>query len=270
MIRPASDDGVTEIIGFVLIMGLVVIVLFIMALTIPPMNGAELENELALGAVQDISNLKYDMDLLWEDARLKNVTRSVLIQLSTPKEGMISMLPAFKPTIGSATLTAGVSDLNITIGEDNTTYDNFLRLTYATSNHYTENSVVMYDAGAVFTGTQTYQSMLLAPSVGKGSDGTLFIVLPRQTLGETSVLGNSFGVVNYTVGVQSTKEFSGSIGSPVMIKVSSSNEQVRKAWENVLRNFDPQGSDGEFKYDGKVKVLSVDYAMKVQGAVPWQ
>ncbi|MDU9376117.1 hypothetical protein McpSp1_07070 [Methanocorpusculaceae archaeon Sp1] len=268
MIRPASDDGVTEIIGFVLIMGLVVMVLFIMALTIPPMNGAELENELALGAVQDVSNLKYDMDLLWEDARLKNVTRSVLIQLSTPKEGMISMLPAFKPTIGSATLTAGASDLKIMIGEDNTTYDNFLRLTYATSNHYTENSVVMYDAGAVFTGTQTYQSMLLAPSVGKGSDGTLFIVLPRQTLGETSVLGNSFGVVNYTVGVHNTKEFS---GSPVTIKISSSNEQVRRAWENVLRDFNLQGGDnGEFKYYyGKVKVLSVDYAMKVQGAVPW-
>lgn len=39
MIRQASDEGVTEIIGFVLIMGLVAVVLFIMELVVPPMTG---------------------------------------------------------------------------------------------------------------------------------------------------------------------------------------------------------------------------------------
>ncbi|WP_338095238.1 DUF7289 family protein [Methanorbis rubei] len=268
MIRPVSDEGVTEIIGFVLIMGLVVMALFIMALIVPPMNGAELENELALGAVQDVSNLKYDMDILWEEKNLTNVTRSALIQLSTPKQGMISMLPAFKPTLGSATLTAGLSDLRITVGGE--TYDNLLRLTYSTANHYTENSVVMYDAGAVFAGTREYQSMLLVPSVGKGGDGTLFIVLPRQSSGTTSVTGNSFGVVNYTANVQGAKEYSGDQGSPVTIEISSPNEQVKRVWENLLKASGVVEQNGNLQYYGKVKVLSVNYAMKVQGAVPWQ
>ncbi|MDR0981557.1 MAG: hypothetical protein LBL85_07315, partial [Methanocalculaceae archaeon] len=180
MIRHACDEGVTEIIGFVLIMGLVVVVLFGMALVVPPMNGAEIEGRLALDAVQDVSSLKYDMDLLWEDSTRQNVTRSVLIQLSTPKHGVISMLPVFKPTVGSATLTAGVSEVTLDVGDKH--YDNLLRLSYATSNNYAPDSVVVYDAGAVFAGTRDFQSPVLAPSVGKSED-SLMIVLPRLAEG---------------------------------------------------------------------------------------
>ena len=58
MIRQASDEGVTEIIGFVLIMGLVAVVLFIMALVVPPMTGAEMEGELMQDAIRQISSVK--------------------------------------------------------------------------------------------------------------------------------------------------------------------------------------------------------------------
>lgn len=266
MIRQASDEGVTEIIGFVLIMGLVAVVLFVMALVVPPMTGAEMEGELALGAVQDISDLKYDMDLLWEDSTLPNVTRSVLIQLSTPKRGIVSMLPVFTPTVGSATLTAERSDLRLYVsGTDITPQSGFVRLTYSTSNNYAADAVVMYDTGAVFGGTRDAQSMLLVPSVGTGSDGSVLIVVPEwnESVSASSVSGNSFGVVAYTAGIGTKITYEGVDN----VTVSSGRyPDVAKAWNRVLS--DAGLGEGEFAKK-TVIVKSVPYRMFVsaQGAV---
>lgn len=266
MIRQASDEGVTEIIGFVLIMGLVAVVLFIMALVVPPMTGAEMEGELALDTVEDISGLKYDMDLLWEDSTLPNVTRSVLIQLSTPKRGIVSMLPVFTPTIGSATLTAERSDLQLLIsGTDITSLSGFVRLTYSTSNNYAADAVVMYDTGAVFGGTRDVQSMILAPSVGTGSDNSVLIVVPvwNGTGAGSSVSGNSFGVVAYLAGIGTNKTY-------LDVKngtVSSGNSDVENAWNRMLSD---AGLGTGNNIPKKVIVKSVPYRMSVsaQGAVP--
>ena len=44
------DEGLTEILSFVLIVGLLAVVLFVIALVVPPMNGVEIELELELAA----------------------------------------------------------------------------------------------------------------------------------------------------------------------------------------------------------------------------
>lgn len=276
MIRQASDEGVTEIIGFVLIMGLVAVVLFIMALVVPPMTGAEMEGELALDAVEDISGLKYDMDLLWEASTppreastLPNVTRSVLIQLSTPKRGIVSMLPVFTPTIGSATLTAGVSGISLDVG--GTRYDNLLRLSYTTSNNYAPDSMVVYEAGAVFAGTRDLQSLVLAPSVGK-SDNSLLIVLPRLVEGgETSVSGNRFGVVEYRL---IDTNITGPYSRPEIKININGREDAAKSLANLISD-DMELNDQKNtwtleKYPGTVKVMTVNYSVVMRGAVVMQ
>ncbi len=263
MFRQASDEGVTEIIGFVLIMGLVAVVLFVMALVVPPMTGAEMEGELALGAVQDISDLKYDMDLLWEDSTLPNVTRSVLIQLSTPKRGIVSMLPVFTPTVGSATLTAGVS--GVTLDINNTNYNNLLRLSYTTSNNYAPDSMVVYEAGAVFAGTRDSQSLVLAPSVGKSGD-SLLIVLPRLVEGgETSVSGNRFGVVEYRL-IDTDVD----LYDKPEIKINiNEREDAAKSLANLIgMDLNEAGTTWIIqKYPGTVNVMTVNYSVVVRGAV---
>lgn len=269
MIRQASDEGVTEIIGFVLIMGLVAVVLLVMALVVPTMNGAEIEGKMALDAMEEISGLKYDMDLMWESSTLPNVTRSVLIQLSTPSQGVVSMLPVFTPMIGSATLTAERSDLQLYIsgknnisGKDITPPSGFVRVTYSTSNNYATDAVVMYDTGAVFGGTRDVQSMLLAPSVGTGSNGSVLIVVPvwNSSGSGSSVSGNSFGVVAYTTGTVVSVEYEGVDN----VTVFSENSAVAKAWNRVL---DDVGL-GEGKLANKtVVVRSVPYRMLVSGEV---
>ena len=266
MIRRRYDEGVTEIIGFVLIVGLIAVVLFVMALVVPPMNGAEIEGELALAAVQGVSDLKYDMDLLWEDGTFPNVTRSVLVQLSTPAKGVSSLLPVFTPQVGSATLTAGVSKVTLNVGDKE--YDNLLRLVYSTSNHYAPDSVVVYDAGAVFAGTRDVQSLVLAPSVGKAADGSLLVLLPRLSEGgETSVSGNSFGVIEYRL-----------IDEPHVdtydrpeIKINQGNEAAAKYMAELIDNMDlNQGNPWNIdQYPGTVRVMTVNYSLSVRGAVQW-
>lgn len=207
MIRQASDEGVTEIIGFVLIMGLVAVVLFIMALVVPPMTGAEMEGELMQDAIRQISSVKYDMDLLWENKEpMAGVNRSGLVQLSSVKKGKFAMLPVFDPVIGSATMTVERSKTNLTITEKEgdtikkyVSYNNLTRLTYVTANNYADNAMVMYDGGAVFLGTANSQSLILAPSVGKSSETPMLIVLPILSSGTTSVSSNRFGVIGYAV-----------------------------------------------------------------------
>ena len=265
MIRRRCDEGVTEVIGFVLIAGLIAVVLFGMALVVPPMNGAEIEGELAFAAVQGVSDLKYDMDLLWEDGTFPNVTRSVLMQLSMPEKGMSSLLPVFTPQVGSATLTAGVSDLQLNISQEGRAELNprLLRLVYSTSNHYAPDSVVVYDAGAVFAGTRDVQSLVLAPSVGKAADGSLLVVLPvlDNRVGESSVSGNSFGVVVYQRGEIGTEKF------PNPTITISGTSAAANTWRQILQSYGwDEGTNN--KYSGNVTVMTVNYSLSVRGAVP--
>lgn len=262
MIRSACDEGVTEIIGFVLIMGLVVVVLFGMALIVPPLNGAAIEGELALGAVQSVSNLKYDMDLLWESPVMKNVNRSVLIQLSTPRRGIVSMLPVFTPRIGSATMSAGVS--GVTVKVDGTQYGNLLRLSYATSNNYAPDSMVVYEAGAVFAGTRDSRSQVLVPSVGRASNGSLLMVLPRLADGvESSVSGNSFGVVEYRLIDTNVTSYS---NPQIMINGTGESTAAAKSLADLIS--DTVSDDGTISYSGTVRVMTANYSVVMRGAVP--
>lgn len=265
MIRRRCDEGVTEVIGFVLIAGLIAVVLFGMALVVPQMNGAEIEGELAFAAVQGVSDLKYDMDLLWEDGTFPQVTRSVLMQLSMPEKGVSSLLPVFTPQAGSATLTAGVSDLQLNISQEGRAELNprLLRLVYSTSNHYAPDSVVVYDAGAVFAGTRDVQSLVLAPSVGKAADGSLLVVLPvlDNRVGESSVSGNSFGVVVYQRGEIGTEKF------PNPTITISGTSAAANTWRQILQSYGwDEGTNN--KYSGNVTVMTVNYSLSVRGAVP--
>ena len=248
-----------------LIAGLIAVVLFGMALVVPQMNGAEIEGELAFAAVQCVSDLKYDMDLLWEDGTFPQVTRSVLMQLSMPEKGMSSLLPVFTPQVGSATLTAGVSDLQLNISQEGRAELNprLLRLVYSTSNHYAPDSVVVYDAGAVFAGTRDVQSLVLAPSVGKAADGSLLVVLPvlDNRVGESSVSGNSFGVVVYQRGEIGTEKF------PNPTITISGTSAAANTWRQILQSYGwDEGTNN--KYSGNVTVMTVNYSLSVRGAVP--
>ena len=265
MIRRRCDEGVTEVIGFVLIAGLIAVVLLGMALVVPQMNGAEIEGELAFAAVQGVSDLKYDMDLLWEDGTFPQVTRSVLMQLSMPEKGVSSLLPVFTPQVGSATLTAGGSDLQLNISQEGRAELNprLLRLVYSTSNHYAPDSVVVYDAGAVFAGTRDVQSLVLAPSVGKAADGSLLVVLPvlDNRVGESSVSGNSFGVVVYQRGEIGTEKF------PNPTITISGTSAAANTWRQILQSYGwDEGTNN--KYSGNVTVMTVNYSLSVRGAVP--
>lgn len=265
MIRRRCDEGVTEVIGFVLIAGLIAVVLFGMALVVPQMNGAEIEGELAFAAVQGVSDLKYDMDLLWEDGTFPQVTRSVLMQLSMPEKGVSSLLPVFTPQAGSATLTAGVSDLQLRVAYVNgskVSLSGFAQLTYSTSNHYAPDFLVVYDAGAVFAGTRDVQSLVLAPSVGKAADGSLLVVLPvlDNRVGESSVSGNSFGVVVYQRGEIGTEKF------PNPTITISGTSAAANTWRQILQSYGwDEGTNN--KYSGNVTVMTVNYSLSVRGAV---
>ena len=238
MIRQASDEGVTEIIGFVLIIGLVAVVLFITALVVPPMTGAEMEGELMQDAIRQISSVKYDMDLLWENKEpMAGVNRSGLVQLSSVKKGKFAMLPVFDPVIGSATMTVERSKTSLTIREEGDTikksvsYNNLTRLTYVTANNYADNAVVMYDGGAVFFGTANSQSLILAPSVGKSSETSMLIVLPTLSSGTKSVSSNRFGVIEYAV---EKVDSSASFTRPT-IQIQSDSAGVTAGWGSVLK-----------------------------------
>lgn len=184
------DDAVTEIIGFVFILMLVITAMFLWTLIALPDQVIRSE-ESHLEEIQlDFGEFKTGVDALWL-ANNTGVIRKALFGLSPgARITESSVLPNLFGSRGTGTLWIENSGANWT--NDTGTQHPIYQLHYRSTNQYIENIDIIYVAGAVLVkmGYSAYQMVLLPPS---GADA----VIPVLTEPPQSISGDIVVTAEY-------------------------------------------------------------------------
>jgi len=187
MNKHTADDGVAEVIGFVLIIALIVAVAAVWMLVYIPAQGNAVETNHARLVTEEIADIKYGIDLLWTTENVgMNVSRVIS---PSPVEGTeVSGLLFVSPPVGTGTITVSNGTAFWINTTSTQTAVSALKITYNSANYYASDLRIVYDGGAVFRGQKNMTAyVLLPPSVG---DTDLILVCVSSNFSEQQILGN--------------------------------------------------------------------------------
>ncbi len=161
MNKRTADDGVAEVIGFVLIIALVLAVAAVWILVYIPAQGNAIEIEHSRVVTEEIADIKYGIDLLWTtEQEDMNVSRVIS---PSPVEGTeVSGLLFVSPPVGTGTITVS-NGTAFWINTSTQTAVSALKITYNSANYYASDLRIVYDGGAVFRGQKNVTPYVLLP-----------------------------------------------------------------------------------------------------------
>ncbi|NQS73881.1 MAG: hypothetical protein HQP72_05770, partial [Methanoculleus sp.] len=201
------DDGLSEVVGFVLLLGVIVVALSVYQVYAVPAAGRE--NEIAhMNHVKDrFVDYKISLDSLWVNDR-SGVLLSMAFDLGTGAPttgGTALMLPIFTPagSGGTVSVAEGGARLNVTVweeGEDSALIPEVLvpdlplgSFTYESTNHYWVDQIWTYQMGAVFLIQEGEAVVRVAPSISVYNDtnnNTHLVVAPISLAGSDMIAGS--------------------------------------------------------------------------------
>ena len=173
--RP-RDDGLSEVVGFVLLLGLIVVALSLYQVYGVPAAGRE--DEIAhMNAVKDrFVDYKIALDSLWVNGR-NGVLLSTAFELGTGSAatgGRAFAFPILTPAGSGGTVSVKSGGANLTIapeGKDPVTIP-LGSLTYTSSNNYWVEQTWTYQGGAVFLSQEGGTTVRVGPSIAVAKSGT--------------------------------------------------------------------------------------------------
>ncbi|HJJ48265.1 MAG TPA: hypothetical protein O0X39_04665 [Methanocorpusculum sp.] len=227
-----KDGAASDVIAFILIMGLVVIVVAAWMLIIIPDQGYQAESAHDEKVLLEFADLKKGIDLMWLN-NLRENTNSYLISLAPSERTSLSTLLYLAPTLGSGRIkiekgtriqlldtyvgmTISKSGVKLLLPPEprrETQSDelsapkyaevNLLRVSYFTDNAYAPNYSIIYEGGVVFYADEagnTYK--LIDPFIDAYlRDNTkaknYILIAADKDLKKSVLLGNLPVVINY-------------------------------------------------------------------------
>lgn len=192
----ARDDGLSEVVGFVLILGLIVVALSLYQVYGVPAAGRE--DEIAhMNAVKDrFVDYKIALDGLWVNER-SGVLLSTAFDLGTDSAatgGRAFSFPILTPagSGGTVSVKSGGASLKIEAGEKSATVP-LGSLTYTSSNRYWVDQTWTYQMGAVFLSQDGGTTVRIGPSIAAAktaNDNIALSVVPIRLDGSATVAGS--------------------------------------------------------------------------------
>jgi hypothetical protein len=191
------DDGLSEVVGFVLVLAVIVVALSLYQVYGVPAAGRE--NEIAhMNHVKDrFVDYKISLDSLWVNDR-SGVLLSTAFDLGTgaPATGGGGfVLPILSPAGSGGTVTAKSGGANLTIepaGKPPVTIP-LGSLSYQSSNNYWVDQTWTYQGGAVFLSQEGGTTVRVGPSIAaaKTEDGNITLtVAPISLEGSAGTAGS--------------------------------------------------------------------------------
>jgi hypothetical protein len=194
--RP-RDDGLSEVVGFVLLLGVIVVALSLYQVYGVPAAGREAEIQ-HMNAVKDrFVDYKIALDSLWVNNR-SGVLLSTAFDLGTGAPatgGRAFAFPILTPAGSGGTVSVTEGGANLTIepaGKEPVTIP-LGNLTYTSSNHYWVDQTWTYQMGAVFLSQEGGTTVRVGPSiaVAKTKDDNITLTVAPISLEGSGMIAGS-------------------------------------------------------------------------------
>ncbi|RXE55166.1 hypothetical protein ABH15_13190 [Methanoculleus taiwanensis] len=236
------DDGLSEVVGFVLILGVIVLALSLYQLYGVPAIGRENEI-LHMNAVKDrFIDYKIALDSLWTNNQT-GVTLSTSFDLSTEGGytqggGMIFPVLAPIPSSGAINVNRRGTE-NITIEYDGTTVAGFPKemgaVQFASANNYWIEQTYYYQLGALFLAQDGGATVRLSPPIScykTTNDDITVEIVALQMYGYQETAGKGVARLDTRLknGLQTVTPTTGNAHN-VTIKVSADDATAREVWD---------------------------------------
>ena len=241
MLLPPRDDALSEVVGFVLLLAVIVVALSLYQVYGVPAAGRE--NEIAhMNQVKDrFVDYKISLDSLWVNNR-SGVLLSTAFDLGTgaPATGGGGfVLPILTPAGSGGTVTAKSGGANLTIepaGKPPVTIP-LGSLSYQSSNNYWVDQTWTYQGGAVFLSQEGGTTVRVGPPLSiYNNNGTASVsITPVNITGSASLSGS--GPVRIETRLRNMTAYPGLTGefTGVNISIEADDEGHARAWERAFR-----------------------------------
>ena len=237
--RP-RDDGLSEVVGFVLLLGVIVVALSLYQVYGVPAAGRE--NEIAhMNQVKDrFVDYKIALDSLWVNNRT-GVLLSTAFDLGTgaPATGGTAFsFPILTPagSGGTVSVQSGGASLTIDTGSTNVTIP-LGNLTYRSSNRYWVDQTWIYQMGAVFLSQEGGATVRVGPSISvyNTSGNASVCITPVNITGSARIAGS--GPVRIETRLRDMPPYENLTGEfPwVNISIDADDEGNAWAWERAFK-----------------------------------
>jgi len=240
----ARDDALSEVVGFVLILALIVAALSLYQLYGVPAAGRE--KEIAhMNAVKDrFVDYKIALDSLWVnnmDYNRSGVLLSTAFDLGTDSAatgGRAFSLPILTPAGSGGTVSVKSGGANLTIapaGKEPVTIP-LGSLTYRSSNNYWVDQTWTYQGGAVFLSQEGGTTVRVGPSiaVAKTRDGNITLTIaPISLEGSAEIAGSGPVRVETRMRWSDSSSLDGDYDQ-VNLTIEADNEMAAGAWERAF------------------------------------
>ncbi|MCK9277309.1 MAG: hypothetical protein M0P22_04390, partial [Methanoculleus sp.] len=236
--RP-RDDGLSEVVGFVLLLGVIVVALSLYQVYGVPAAGREAEIQ-HMNAVKDrFVDYKISLDSLWVNNR-SGVLLSTAFDLGTGAPatgGRAFALPILTPagSGGTVQVREGGANLTIDTGSTNVTIP-LGNLTYTSSNHYWVDQTWTYQMGAVFLSQEGGATVRVGPSIAvakREDDNITLTVAPISLEGSDMIAGSGPVRMETRMRWGNSSSVDGAYDR-VNLTIEADNEMAAGAWERAF------------------------------------
>jgi len=252
MMPRCRDDGLSEVVGFVLLLGLIVVVFSLYVTYAVPAEGREIEIQHMNEVKTRFTAYKEAMDELWMNAPddpggstgTYGVTISTSFDLGTigsTTSGGISLFPLLSPVGSSGTVRIDGSDGEIRVIKDG--FDTILTaplgsLKYESKNNYWVQQDYYYQMGGVFLSQQSGVINKISPAftLYNKSDTAAMSLTPIRINGNQLITGSGSIRIDSRLQIQ-PKYFSViEYADQIRIEIDVGSLKEAKVWERVFRD----------------------------------
>jgi len=269
MTNDHNEAGLSEVIGFILLLALLVSALSVWMVYVVPINGRE-EEIAQMNIVKDqFTNYKFTLDALRTNIAMDNlspVMTSTSFTLGTgggnTQAGGV-FLAMLKPIASYGTLS--IQDTGDQFNIDSSNYHgsagakgefpiNITSLQYSSNNHYWIQQQYVYDMGGVFLYQDTSATTRISPliSIANTANNSLVVnVVPVNLVGGGSIAGNGPVRVDTRQRILPKYNISQDYylnNQWVNLSVSTSNNATAAVWQNVFTDIVTREQIGSSAY----------------------
>lgn len=246
-----NDRALSEVVGFVLLLALVISAMSVWMTYFVPSQGREAEINQMNEVRNRFTDYKISLDSLWANNQ-SGITLSTTFNLGTPggNTQVGGPFTFISPVASSATLSVQDPGDTLTINSSSGTADTVIRMStvkYQSQNNYWVQEAFVYQTGGIFLQQENGSVCLVSPpySIARANNGTADVayvnLVPIQILAGGTVSGN--GPVRVDSMIQTTSQRAVlQPNSWVNLSVNVADKQTALMWMSMANETRMRGN----------------------------